>query len=369
MKKNTTNKKICVISLTYNRPFYIERSFDSLYKRAGYDFDHYVFDDCSDKETTQLLRNLQKKYHFTLMRNDTRLGIFKNFHMNVRVIPEIYDFYMKFDSDVEVLSDDFLSSILDVVDMPAGLSVLTPRVEGMFNQQSFDDHTDRVEYYNSHALRIGIPIKYGCCLIFPREIFESFPKMTNNQLLTSTEQYAIDASLCKHSMQFGRSALIEDLSVYHIDNSYGQRRRDMTYFLNRNRWENADTTEVWFLKVSKDIYPRHIKRGMLDIIKNTSLDSYDAFLKACNDALTYGIDEDRDNWEVRHILQNVKQKEILKIVVYKITAPDNFVNSVNVPKNSITYFKVRPIWSSTDPGIVVEKVLMSIEDAKKVIVD
>src|SRR3972149_5070599 len=37
--------KVCVITLTYNRPEYIKRSFESLYKRAGCKFDHFVFDD------------------------------------------------------------------------------------------------------------------------------------------------------------------------------------------------------------------------------------------------------------------------------------------------------------------------------------
>ena len=120
--ENTTNKKICVISLTYNRPWYIGRSFDSLYTRANYEFDHYVFDDCSDEETTILLMQLQKKYKFHLFQNLTRLGILKNFHKNVKNIPREYDIYIKFDSDIEVLTDNFFPQLLEVLDMPAKLS-------------------------------------------------------------------------------------------------------------------------------------------------------------------------------------------------------------------------------------------------------
>ena len=50
MKKN----KVCIITLTYNRPEYIKRSFDSLYKRFGTKFDHYVFDDASNIKTINI---------------------------------------------------------------------------------------------------------------------------------------------------------------------------------------------------------------------------------------------------------------------------------------------------------------------------
>ena len=54
--------QVCVMTMTYNRPEYIKRSFDSLYARAGCKFDHYVFDDNSDQETKKLLTTFQKKY-------------------------------------------------------------------------------------------------------------------------------------------------------------------------------------------------------------------------------------------------------------------------------------------------------------------
>ena len=56
------NKKICVLTLTWNRPEYIERSFESLYRRAGMNFSHYVYDDGSDKKTVKKLKFLKRKY-------------------------------------------------------------------------------------------------------------------------------------------------------------------------------------------------------------------------------------------------------------------------------------------------------------------
>ena len=43
-KRKFKNPKVCVFTLTYQRPEYIRRSIESLYKRAGCKFDLYVFD-------------------------------------------------------------------------------------------------------------------------------------------------------------------------------------------------------------------------------------------------------------------------------------------------------------------------------------
>jgi glycosyltransferase involved in cell wall biosynthesis len=366
MDSTIETKKICVISLTYNRPEYIKRSFDSLYARATYAFDHFVFDDCSDSKTTEMLRMLEKKYNFKLIQNKTRLGIFKNFHKNIKYIDNIYDLYMKFDSDIEILSDSFLQQILDIAYMPAKISVISPRIEGMFNSQRLDLPVHRVEFYNGHAFRTT-PLANGCCLIFSKLAFESFPRMTDNAINNSQEQFAVDSQLYKHAINYGTSILIEDLSVYHIDNTYGQRRKDTEYFIARNRWVTVDKDEIWFYRVSKEIYPRHLTRQVLDMLKRSSADKYDAFSKACKDALACGIDEDRDNLEVRRILGDVKQKDIPKIDIYKISAPENFIGSRNLAKGAIMYCQVIPDWARSDSGVVIEKVRMSIDDARQVI--
>ena len=81
--------RICVIMLTYNRFQYVERSIDSLYKRAGHEFDLYVFDDFSDIDIQNKLKILQKKYNFKLFINEKRLGIYRSFYWNLKLYHEI----------------------------------------------------------------------------------------------------------------------------------------------------------------------------------------------------------------------------------------------------------------------------------------
>jgi len=168
-KKN----KICVITLTYNRPGYIERSFDSLYKRAGCEFDHYVYDDCSDKNTIRKLKSLKRKYKFELFLNKNQFGIYKSFHKLLDQIPYDYDFFVKFDSDIEILSDNFFTEILEISSFPK-FSGATPRVEGVINSDRYEGFP--VNYYNGHCIKFNAPVVYGCCLIFPASVFISFPK-------------------------------------------------------------------------------------------------------------------------------------------------------------------------------------------------
>ena len=360
------SKKVCVFSLTYNRPDYIKRSFDSLYARAGIKFDHYVFDDCSDEETTEMLQLLQKKYSFKLFQNRARLGIFKNFHMNVRAIPKEYDFYVKFDSDVEILSDNLLFELIEVFNHDNTVCGATPRVEGVYGTQRIEHKHPRVDFYNGHVIKLDAPVMAGCCLMFSKQAFETVKHLTDKELTETVEKWAVDSLLYEHSLKFGKFVTVEDLSVYHIDNSYGQRKRDMRYFIERNRWGTIDIDEIWYLRLSKDIYPTFLGRPVLELLKRSSNNDYDMFLKSCKSTIEHGILETEKPIEITNIIQKIKDSDMPKMTMYKIFAPVNFVASKNMKKEEIRYYEKLPDWCKHDPGVVVEKIKMSVSDAMQV---
>src|SRR3989304_4732992 len=130
--------KVCIITLTYNRSEYIERSFESLYKRAGCKFDHFVFDDSSDEETQTKLQMLKKKYGFNLFINEERMGIYKSFYWNLRYVPLEYDYYVKLDSDIEILSDDIFPEMIENFKYPERVGGVTVRAEGLRNVDRYD---------------------------------------------------------------------------------------------------------------------------------------------------------------------------------------------------------------------------------------
>lgn len=363
--ENEIKRKICVITMTCNRPDYIVRSFESLYKRAGTEFDHYVFDDASDDETTNVLVTLQEKYKFNLVRNKKRLGIFKNFHKNIRQIPATYDYYVKLDSDIELLSDNLFAEMLEVFGFHSAICGTTPKVEGVYNAQRPEDKCGAVQFFNGHAVRINAPVVYGCCLMFTKKVFDSFPRMTDIQLDESKDKWAIDSKLYEHSLRFGKFIVIEDLSVYHIDNTYGQRKHDMHYFTARNRWGTIDKDEVWFMRLSRDIYPKFLDRSILSLLRQSSADNYESFLRACNSALTHGLTEEsikkNDTMNlIRAVAETIKEPVM---TVFKISSPQNFVKSKNMTKNEVRYYEKTPDWVKKDPGVVVESEEMTVAKA------
>ena len=364
---NTFQKKICIISLTYNRPEYIKRSFDSLYLRAGHKFDHFVFDDCSDDDTTQVLYELQKKYNFNLFRNTTRLGLYKNFHTNVRKIQKQYDYYVKFDSDVEILSENLLVELIEVFNHDSIISGATPHVEGVYGLQRFEQKQSPIDFYNGHAIKLDLPVRAGCCLIFSKQTFETFRQYSDSELKSMNDKWALDAMLYEHALKNGKFVTVEDLSVYHIDNSYGQRKRDMKYFTERNRWNTIDIDEIWYLRLSKDIYPFFLNRHTLEMLKRSSTNDYDSFLKICKSVISHGMIETEHSAEVINVIRKVKDLELPKKVVYRIFAPINFVASKNLKKDEIRYYEKLPEWSKKDSGVVVEKIMMTVSDAEQVV--
>ena len=346
--------KVCIISLTYNRPKYIERSFDSIYKRVKVDFNHHVFDDNSDAETMKLLRKLQRKYKFKLYHNNERLNIFKNYYYNINKIEKQYDYYVKLDSDIEILTDGIFEKAIKVFKYPDNIVGASPRVEGVIDS---DRYERTIEIYGGHVISVNAPIVYGCCLIFTKEVFLSFKRLSNNELQGRTEKWGIDTILYEHAKKVGNFVFIEDLSVYHIDNTYGQRREDEEYYIKRNRWKNLDTDLVWYIKASKEIYPKAITYHEMQRIKSHS-GTYDNFVKNCKEFLKNHKTYEKKVEKIKNAPNITKYIRMKKM--YKITSPFNFSTDTHLKHGSFKYFSSIPVWAHNNPNLVVEKV--EIED-------
>lgn len=344
MKKN----KICIYSLTYNRPEYIERSFKSLYKRAGLNFDHFVFDDCSDKKTQELLKKLEKKYNFNLYINKERMGIYRNFYWNLIHIPTNYDYYVKLDSDIEILSDNFFSEIIEIFKLPGNISGMIPRIEGMRNKDIYDSYS---EFYGGHTIKNEASIIYGCCLILTNNVFTSFKKLTKKEIKKTNKKWGIDSLLYEHSKKIGKFLIIEDLSVYHIDNMYGQRKRNDFYFTDRKRWDIIDNDEVWYMKESKNIYPKYIKRKNFERIRKIS-SNFKEFSNSCKVFLKDNIIVETNNNKIKN---NIK-------IMYKITSPMNFKPDSNIQHGSFKLFSIIPEWAKNNPKVVIEIIETKVEE-------
>lgn len=353
--KDTSRTKICVITLTYNRPDYIERSFESLYKRAGMKIEHYVFDDCSDNETIERLKELKNKYGFNLYINETHLGIYKSFYYNLSTIPSTFDYYVKLDSDVEILSDNMFPLLLEVFSLSNKIGGITPRVEGILNSDRYDS---LINFYNGHAIKDRASVVYGCCLVLSKKVFTSFLPLERIEFEETTEKWGIDSKLYEHARRLGDFLIVEDLSVYHIDNTYGQRRLNNNYFTGRKRWKIPDVHEVWFMNVSKTIYPEYIRRGEYELILTVS-SGFKDFLRTCKKYLKNKniIKIKQDKMEG---ITEIKEKNTK--TMYKVTSPINFGTDVNMQHGSFKYFSKIPKWAIDNPNIVTETEEVLVEE-------
>lgn len=346
--------KICVISMTYNRPEYIERSFKSLYEKAGIGFDHYVFDDCSSFVTIKLLNKLKTKHGFKLFFNDERLDIYKSFHKNVKKINKKYDYYVKIDSDIELLSDNTFGNLIE--NFNNKISGMTPRIEGVLEHER---RINEIEFYNGHALKFRFPVAYGCFMVFPYKVFNTFGIIENKDLQNIENKWGVDTMLYQHSLEYGNFVIVEDVSAYHIDNTYGQRRVNSKYFTERKRWSKIDIDEVWFMNASKIVFPKYIERKAYEKLLSVSSD-YDSFIENC-------IKHTKDNNYLNLLIEdklekekNIKIEEIetIKVKKYKISSPPNFRKDINIEQGTFILCDSIPEWAKNNVRVVVEEVFV-----------
>lgn len=351
MKKE---ENICVIMLTYNREEYVERTIESLYKRAGKKFDLYLFDDNSNSSFFKKVNYLKNKYNFKIFKNSSTLGIYKNFFSNITKIKKEYDYYVKLDSDIEILSDNFFSSLLPVFKHPQNIAGITPRVEGILNS---DRYVSNISFYGGHVIKVNAPIVYGCCFLFMKETFKTLHIPTAEELNKSVEKWGIDTLLYENALKNGLFCIVEDVSVYHIDNTYGQRRKNPYYFINRDRWSRADINEVWFMEASKYVYPKTIDKQTYLKIKKVS-ESFNDFKKKCKTYLKMKKNTEIDKEIEKDVKKEIEIKEDLRnneISIYKIMSPANFTSNKNIPRGKYVYYTELPIWAKNNPRLVVEK--------------
>lgn len=348
------NKTICVISLTFNRPEYIKRSFDSLYKRAGMPFEHFVFDDCSDEHTQQMLKILQCRFGFKLFTSKKHANIYNNFKRHLHNVPLNFDYYLKLDSDIEILSDNLLVHLLDVSKYNNGrVAGITPRVEGVLNA---DRYGGIINFFNGHAIKIDSPVVFGCCLLLSNHFFVKYAK---NSQVNKQETWGIDAELYTEAKELGHFITIEDVSVYHIDNMYGQRRKHSEYFLKRKRWENIDTNDTSFLLASKYLYPKYIKTVVYKkLIQETF--SFKHFLKKCKSFVKQKHSAECLNIQINDDMSKVEPTSMCQ--VFKVISPTNFPPVKELKHGTYKYYKIVPRWAVNNSSVCVKLVMITVSE-------
>lgn len=111
-----TDPKVAIYTLTYDRLKYTKASFASLYRTAGYPFDHFVVDNGSTDGTIKWLEkdwdNPLGKMNFRL--NGSNHGISRASNEALEDIGKGYDIVMKVDNDAVFQTEGWLKRMVDL---------------------------------------------------------------------------------------------------------------------------------------------------------------------------------------------------------------------------------------------------------------
>ena len=224
--------KIAIYTLTRDRLDYTKRSFESLAKKAGCDYDHYIIDNGSEDGTVAWLNSNLNKFQYVLCNAENK-GISGASNQALDIISETddYDLIIKMDNDCLVISENILGQVAEIYsDIPehAAKHILSPYVKGINNQPM------RARYIMYAGRRIGLTgIVGGLFHIVPGEVYKNYryPEKL-------PKAWGQDDHFCNHIKSIGcETGYIEGLIVEHMDTTDGQAKKYPEYFIRKAKEE------------------------------------------------------------------------------------------------------------------------------------
>ena len=91
-------KKLAVLLPTYNASLYIKSSIDSLLNQTFYDFDIYVYDDCSSDNSEEIIHSFKNDRIF-YRKNISNIGIAKTLNKGLEELLFQYEYIARMDAD------------------------------------------------------------------------------------------------------------------------------------------------------------------------------------------------------------------------------------------------------------------------------
>ncbi len=215
------HKVAAVYTITRNRLDYTKRAFDTLRRKAGIEYDHYVFDNGSTDGTVKWL---QEQDDIILLSNSVNIGqhvAANELLRRIRENKELYDYILRFDNDCFVRSKRLLSRLIDVSKKLQDTAILSPHVTGLnwqpdrFAEQKVDDY------------KLGFSeILGGIFRLHPAKLIEGFSFDVRQPM-----GFGEAAQVAKHCLEKKIAMIyIENLFVSHGESTQIQEQKVPEYF-------------------------------------------------------------------------------------------------------------------------------------------
>ena len=233
--------KVAIFTLTKNRLEFTEKTFKTLRKTAGHEFDHFVVDQGSDDGTIEYLKKEVIEGRIKkVIYNKKNMGIP---YASNQIVEEIkkggYDFICKVDNDVWFKTSGWLQATVGVYEVFRPIA-LSPYPEGLIANAG---GTHRYNYVFLDKEFLGlVPHIGGMVSMVPAEVYDKFrwPNVSfmhggNDVLLSSwlnSNQYLI--------------AYLENYRAEHMESTSVQKEKYPDYFKLRKRESTTRTCD--FLK-------------------------------------------------------------------------------------------------------------------------
>ena len=223
--------KVGIFTITYNRLEFTKQMYETMIKKAGYDFDWLVVDNASTDGTSEWLKSKGGARIF----NKENVGISKASNQALDYMKENgdYDIIIKVDNDCKFLTDNWLAEIVDVISRNYK-AVVSPYVEGLVDHPGGVPR-DKIAYIDKHV--VGV-VKHlgGICIAAHKMWYENF-RWDEADFLHGEQDL-----IFSHSVMKARGMLVyeENIKVEHMDNSRHNLKERVTRYESKTDSNSSD---------------------------------------------------------------------------------------------------------------------------------
>ena len=225
--------KVAIFSLVYDRPEYTQKCFDSLYKTAGYPFEHFIV--AQTPKDAKLIKKLYPKAH--LIENKKNVGISKGSNQALDAIKG-FDVVMKVDPDCLFITPDWLKTMVRIYKSNHKIA-LSCYIQGLKDNPGGAPREFYGYLFEEHE-QLGFSRHLGgICHFVSARAYEDF-RWDQNSFLHGVQDMELSMYLLSRGYAM---AYMENYFAEHIDGTIGQQEKYPEYFERRKiekttRYEN-----------------------------------------------------------------------------------------------------------------------------------
>ena len=220
--------KVAIFSLTYDRLEFTKKCFESLYKTAGYPFDHFVVDNGSTDGTQDWLMDEYDSKHVRTFKVNKGISIASNQAIEDIKFQGDYDIIVKVDNDALFITPDWLKTMVKIWKSNHRL-VMSPYVQGLRDNPG---GAPRIGWGWIAGEYLGMTKHIGGLVHFVDADAYKEWRWDEKDFLHGMQDLEFSQYLMLNGYQMG---YLENYFVEHCEGTVGQEKKFPSYFERRKK--------------------------------------------------------------------------------------------------------------------------------------